>query len=270
MTLTTLRLSKTGKQVAYRDQGAGAPLVLLHGVGMQSAAWGPQIEALSGRCRVVALDLPGHGSSDPLPVGSKLADFVDWCHAALRALDLGPVNLVGHSMGALIAGGFAVTYPDMLRRVALLNGVYRREAGASAAVIARAAEIRAGKVDLETPLSRWFGETATDGQARALVEGWLGAVDTQGYATAYTAFAQGDATYAAQLSQIACPFLALTGDGDLNSSPAMSEEMAKLAQNGRAVVIKGHRHMANLTAAAEVNAHLLDWLTQPELTKEPL
>jgi len=235
---------------------------------MQSAAWAPQIEAFQADYRVIALDLPGHGGSDPLPIGAQLPDFVDWCHEVLCALDLGPVNLAGHSMGALIAGGFAITYTNIVRRVALLNGVYCRATGARAAVISRAAEIHAGQVDLETPLNRWFGDTPAEISARSKVADWLGSVDPDGYATAYTAFAHGDATYADQLPQIACPFLALTGDGDLNSTPAMSKAMSTRVQNGQAVVIKGHRHMANLTAPTQVNAHLLEWLLQPEQSKD--
>ena len=71
MTLTTLRLSSPAGQVAYRDEGAGDPVVLIHGVGLQSAAWVPQIAALSRAYRVVAVDMPGHGGSAALPAGSQ-------------------------------------------------------------------------------------------------------------------------------------------------------------------------------------------------------
>ncbi len=270
MTLTTLHLSKSHTSVAYRAQGAGEPLVLLHGVGMQSAAWGPQLDALQHDYRVIAVDLPGHGASDPLPQDSALPEYVSWLHDVISPLGLGPVNLAGHSMGALIAAGYAVTHPDMTRRVALLNGVYCRDEAARAAVVARAAEIRCGKVDIQTPLARWFGTSPTDSKASVLVSDWLNAVDLTAYGTAYSAFAIGDKTYADKLSQITCPFLALTGDGDLNSTPEMSRAMAAQAQDGQAVVIKGHRHMVNLTAAAQVNAHLLAWLKRPEARKELL
>lgn len=265
MTSTTLHLSKSGETVAYRTQGAGEPLVLIHGVGLQSAAWTPQIEKFATNYHVIALDMPGHGGSDPLPVGSQLPDYVAWCEAILKALDLGAVNLAGHSMGALIAGGMAATHPELLQRVALLNGVFQRDDAAKSAVLARAADIRAGKIDLEAPLARWF-----DGhqqQARAQVASWLRAVDPAGYATAYTAFAGGDATYVDVFSQISCPFLAMTGDGDPNSTPEMSHAMAAAVQNGQAITIEGHRHMINLTAIDDVNAHLSYWLTQPLMTK---
>lgn len=263
MTLTTLRLSEGGQTVSYRDHGTGVPLVLIHGVGLQSAAWGPQIDALQDICRVIAVDMPGHGGSDPLPTGSTLSDFVSWGWAFIRELGLGPVNLAGHSMGALIAGGLACEYPALICRVALLNGVFQRDPTASQAVIARAQQIEAGQTDLHTPLTRWFGTAADAAPLREQVGAWLSQVDQRGYATAYAAFARGDATYADQYSQITCPFLAITGDGDPNSTPAMSTAMANRAPSGKAVTIHGHRHMINLTAPDAVNQHLRHWLQCP-------
>ncbi|MCK0141113.1 alpha/beta hydrolase [Aliiroseovarius sp. F20344] len=263
MMSTTLQLSKPYGEVTAQIAGSDDPVVLVHGVGMQSAAWGPQIEHLSSTHRVVAVDMPGHGGSDPLSKDAQLPDFVDWLKAVLRALDLGPVALAGHSMGALIASGLAITHPDLVTRVALLNGVHRRTDTARAAVIARADEIRGGGYDLETPLTRWFGQSAEDQAARAQVSNWLSDVDLDGYATAYNAFARGDATYADRMGEIMCPMLALTGDGDQNSTPEMAKAMAEEAVNGRSVVIEGHRHMVNLTAPTLVNAALSNWLNAP-------
>ncbi|OBY28089.1 alpha/beta fold hydrolase [Leisingera sp. JC1] len=260
MTSTILPLSEPYGAVTCLRAGEGSPLVLIHGVGMQSAAWGPQIEAFAQTHEVIALDMPGHGGSAPLPEGAELPDYVAWLHGALQALNLGPVSLAGHSMGALIAGGYAVSHQENVARVALLNGVFRRSSDARAAVEARAAEIRTGCFDLETPLARWFGDSPADQQARAQVGKWLSAVNLQGYAAAYTAFARGDSTYADGFAGISCPLLALTGDGDPNSTPEMAQAMAAAAPQGRAIVIEGHRHMVNLTAPAEVNAALHDWL----------
>ena len=259
MTSTTRPLSD-GATLSYREAGQGAPVVLIHGVGLQSAAWGPQIDALSATHRVIALDMPGHGGSSPLAVDATLPDFVAWLARALDALELEAVSLAGHSMGALITLGFAAAHPDRVTRAALLNPVYRRSPEARAAVIARADEIRQGQIDLDTPLTRWFGDSSADQAARADVAAWLGAVDLDGYATAYGAFARGDTTYADRIGTIPCPLGAITGDGDPNSTPAMSWAIAAAAPRGRVLVIAGHRHMVNLTAPEAVNAALTDWL----------
>lgn len=245
------------------DCGQGETVVLLHGVGLQKDAWHPQIDLLGQTHRVVALDLPGHGDSAPLPQGSQLPDFVAWLAGALDSLGLAKVNLAGHSMGAMIAGGFAVEHPDRVTRVALLNGVYDRDSAARQAVLDRAADIPRNGVDVETPQRRWFGDEPLETLAARDVGRWLRAVDQTGYATAYAAFAAGDATYSDRFSQITCPFLALTGDQDRNSTPEMSQSMAERVQDGQSVVIEGHGHMVPLTAAQTVNRALVDWLARP-------
>lgn len=267
MMSTTLQQFEGLGQIGVREQGQGAPLILLHGVGMQSAAWAPQIEVLSRTHRVIALDLPGHGGSAPLAGVPGLPDYVAWLADAVAALSLGPISLAGHSMGALIASGYAVTRPDIVGRVALLNGTYRRDPAARQAVIARAAQIRAGQMDLETPLDRWFGQDPSTDHLRAQVRTWLAAMDPKGYGDAYAAFAEGDAIYADGLGQYPGPLLALTGADDPNSTPAMARAMAQAVPQGRAVILKGARHMANLTAPEAVNDALADWLAQSGETR---
>ncbi len=244
--------------LAWIEAGSGEPVLLLHGVGMRAEAWGPQIEALSKTHRVIALNMPGHGSA-LLPEGSLLREYVAWAARAIDALGLGRVSVAGHSMGALIALGLAVTQPQKVARVALLNAVHRRDPAARAAVLARAEAIAGGEFDLDTPLNRWFESGDPN---RAKVAAWLGNVDRKGYAMAYRAFALGDATHADGLSALACPALFLTGDGDPNSTPEMARRMAQTARDGRILVIPGHRHMVNLTAPEPVTAALQAWLAQ--------
>ncbi|RQR99011.1 alpha/beta fold hydrolase [Burkholderia sp. Bp8991] len=259
MTSRTLLLSN--KRVAhYLDQGTGEPLVLIHGVGMQAGAWYPQIDDLSRDFRVISVDMPGHGMSDALDTDADLQQFVQWAVGFIEALKVGPVNLAGHSMGSLIAAGVAVTRPDLVKRVAVLNGVYRRTEQAREAVLQRAAELRSGTIDIDTPLRRWFNAEDAQQAAARKVEAWLQSVDLAGYATAYTAFANGDDIYADSWHRIACPALVLTGSDDPNSTPEMARQMAQAAQDGKAVVIENERHMVNLTAPDAVNRALRAWL----------
>ncbi len=260
--LQTLPRSKTPSGAAYFDRGQGGEtLVLIHGVGMRIEAWEPQIERLSKDHRVIAVDLPGHGFSAPLDTRPELPNFVAWFQRLVDELGLEAVNVAGHSMGALIAAGFAATEPSKLRRVALLNGVYKRTPLAREAVEARADEIFSGAFDREAPLERWFSPDEKGGDAYRLVHELLQQVDPGGYAAAYRAFATGDAVYSDSWPQVKAPALFLTGDDDKNSTAEMAEDMATAAPQGRAVVIRGHRHMVNLTAPEEVSEALADWLT---------
>lgn len=249
-------------EVGPKD-GTGEALLLIHGVGLNGRAWAPQIAALAATHRVFALDMPGHGRSTPLPEGARLPGYVDWAARVIMALGVGAVNVAGHSMGALIATGLAAEYPELIRRVAVLNAVHRRTPEARAAVMARADQIAQGQIDIDTPLKRWFSDTDADRAARPQVARWLQAVDPAGYAAAYRAFATGDDVYADRWGAITCPALVLTGDGDANSTPDMTRTMAASAPRGRAIVIEGHRHMVNLTAPDKVTAALRDWLKTP-------
>jgi pimeloyl-ACP methyl ester carboxylesterase len=258
-----LRLSD-GSAARVIEAGAGAPVLLIHGVGMRAEAWGPQIAALSQDHHVIAVDMPGHGESDALPGDPRLPDYVAWASRVIEALGLGAVAVAGHSMGSLITAGLAVDHPDLVTRAAILNGVHRRTPEARAAVLARAAQIAAGDSGIEGPLSRWFAPE--DFALRDQVAVWLRSVPQAGYAAAYRAFAEGDSVYADRLGEIGCPLLVLTGDGDANSTAEMTRTMAAMVPQGRAAIIPGHRHMVNLTAPEAVTGALRAWLTPEKAT----
>jgi (E)-2-((N-methylformamido)methylene)succinate hydrolase len=263
MMSTTLHLSD-GLTARALVAGSGEHLLLLHGVGMRAEAWTLQIQSLAQSFSVVAVDLPGHGASEALPENARLPDFVDWAARVIEALGAGPVNLVGHSMGALIATGLAVERPQLVRRLALISAVHRRPDAARAAVAARAAEIRAGRNDIDGPLDRWFDDKQA--ALRQMVGEWLHGIDRQGYATAYCAFAEGDTHYADSLAAIRCPVLALTGEHDANSTPQMSRALVAEVAQGEVEILPGERHMSPLTAPELVNAALSRWLARIEVT----
>ena len=255
----TLQLSNN-RIAHYFEQGEGEPLVLIHGVGMQAAAWYPQIEYFSKHYRVISVDMPGHGKSTKLADGAPLKAFVDWAIEFITALNLGAVNLAGHSMGSLITTGVSATRPDLVKRMAVLNGVYKRTSQARDAVVNRAEELKTGHIDVETPLQRWFGNSEAEQIAAGKVKSWWENVDLSGYTTAYVAFAHGDQFYAVDWSKIQCPALVLTGTDDPNSTAEMAVQMASQARNGTAIVIENERHMVNLTAPDQVNIAMQAWL----------
>jgi pimeloyl-ACP methyl ester carboxylesterase len=85
--------------------GAGAPLVLLHGLGEDWRAWSPILPALEERHDVIALDLPGHGAAPALgpgvrPTVDALADAVE---AELDRLGVDVPHVVGNSVGGRVA-----------------------------------------------------------------------------------------------------------------------------------------------------------------------
>src|SRR5262245_33638410 len=112
---------KTSRGIAYRETGAGQALVLLHGIGSQSASWLNQLETLKGY-RLIAWDAPGYGDSaflsNPLPLPG---DYAAELHAFLDRLLLKDIVLVGNSLGCLMAGAYAAAHPERVRSMILLD-----------------------------------------------------------------------------------------------------------------------------------------------------
>jgi pimeloyl-ACP methyl ester carboxylesterase len=91
-----------GVSIAWREDGAGEPLLLIHGITEDHRAWDELVPALARGARVIRVDLPGHGASSPLlqydaaALATPLAAFVN-------ALGLERPRVIGHSLGGLLA-----------------------------------------------------------------------------------------------------------------------------------------------------------------------
>jgi pimeloyl-ACP methyl ester carboxylesterase len=256
---------KTGG-IAWREAGKGAPVLLIHGVGLNADAWEPQIVALAIRRRVIAVDMPGHGQSDLLPEGAVLGDYVAAIAGLIDALGVSPVPVVGHSMGALIALGLALDYPEKVATLVTLNAVYCRDPVARSAVEVRAAQLSGGVVEVAGPVARWFPDDPNGLLARRTAD-WLHAVNPKGYAAAYRVFATSDHVHEGRLGELVCRALFMTGVSDPNSTPVMSDRMARAAPYGRSVALPGARHMMHLTHPMEVTNTIAKFIDAAEAVR---
>lgn len=117
-----------GRRVAYRDDGAGEVLLLIHGMGASSYSWRTILPKLSQNYRVIAPDLPGHGHSDEPSGPYSAPEFALWLRDLLDALGIPAVTVVGHSFGGGVAMHFALQYRNYCRRLVLLSsGGFGRE-----------------------------------------------------------------------------------------------------------------------------------------------
>ena len=91
--------------LAFARSGAGAPLVLLHGIGSSRQAWDPVIPALAGLFDVLAVDLPGFGDSGPLPPGTEPgpAALAAAVAGLLDELGITDPHVAGNSLGGWVA-----------------------------------------------------------------------------------------------------------------------------------------------------------------------
>jgi len=110
-------------QVHVTAAGAGPTLVLLHQSPLCASQFLPAFPALvAAGLRVVALDTPGFGASDPPPAPAAMVDHADALLPVLDAIADGPVHLLGHHTGAAIGAALAARHPGRLASL-ILNGV---------------------------------------------------------------------------------------------------------------------------------------------------
>jgi pimeloyl-ACP methyl ester carboxylesterase len=117
------RLELAGVSTVVLEGGAGTPVVLLHGPGEYGAKWMRVIPDLVATNRVIAPDLPGHGSSG-VPEGPLDADRVlAWLGELIERTCTSPPVLVGHLLGGAIAARFATEHGDRLSRLVLVGAL---------------------------------------------------------------------------------------------------------------------------------------------------
>ncbi len=117
------RLDAAGVPTVVLEGGAGAPVVLLHGPGESAVNWRWTIPDLITTHRVIAPDLPAHGSSGTgdRPLDAERA--IDWLAALIEATCDEPPTVVGHVLGGALAARFAVRSPGRLRRLVLVDSL---------------------------------------------------------------------------------------------------------------------------------------------------
>ncbi len=113
-----------GKLACFRlGKAAGQPAaVAVHGITANSRAWLPVARALEGRAELLALDIRGRGRSSGLPGPYGIDTHVRDVIAAIDALGLERAVLAGHSLGAYIVVRLAVSYPERVQSLVLVDG----------------------------------------------------------------------------------------------------------------------------------------------------
>lgn len=234
--------------------GEGPRLVFIHGVGLCAESYQVQIEAFAGSYEVLAVELPGHGESE-MVLAANVTDYANGFEAFLDR----PSIVIGHSLGALIALELALRDMPNLRGVIGLNTIFERSSEAAKAVQTRAAALKAGDNDPKATLDRWYGDDYP--ALREKTRTWLLA-GGDGYAKAYSLFANYVSPSRERLAKLTVPARIITGENDRNSTPDMSEALAAVLPNAKAYVVKNGAHMAHMTHADEVNALLAKCLEE--------
>jgi pimeloyl-ACP methyl ester carboxylesterase len=228
----------------WAEQGAGEPLVFLHGGLSDSRFFSGNVPALAERFHVYTPDARGHGHTRDVPGPITPELLLQDTVAFLTTVVGGPVHLAGHSLGAVTALHVALRYPALVRRLILVSASIRPpRLGASGAPWPALA-------DLVRFLGPGYGEVSPDGQAHFPVVA----------SKVVTMLAGGPALVQAELGGVSSRTLLMAGDED-----AVSLDDTLVLYNGipdtELAIVPGTTHFLLREKPALCNAIMLDFLT---------
>jgi pimeloyl-ACP methyl ester carboxylesterase len=116
-------LEVKGQRMTYLDVGQGQPLILIHGFGGSMWQWEHQQGPLSDRFRLLTPDIIGSGLSAKPDIEYRPDQSLDYFVGFMDALQIRQAALVGNSMGAGLAIGMALTHPERVSRLVLIDGL---------------------------------------------------------------------------------------------------------------------------------------------------
>jgi len=257
--------SDVESSIHYLERGRGEPLLLIHGLGSNGAAWAFQVAALEHRFRLIIPDLPGSGHSSPPRSEYTIAGFA---HAMWRLMDhlkIPQTNIVGFSLGGAVALEMASLRPTCVPKLALINSLatyqprdLRKwlETYVAATLVRmlgmpRAACLMAARLFPE-PWQRAMREHAADMMGSVPANSYLGT----GLALARWAILD-------RLDRLKSRVLLIAAENDFTPL-AEKRELAKRL-GAELVVVRGSRHGTPFDSVETTNASLLALLTDQPL-----
>jgi pimeloyl-ACP methyl ester carboxylesterase len=234
----------------------GAIILLIHGSGMSARSWTIQLEGLAGALSAFAVDLPGHGESDP--GGAAVEDLADAVAAVVDALGIGPVIAAGHSLGGGIAISLAARRPDAVSGLVLLSSCEKIPPSDGAAE--RLLAVLPGPLRRMVFLSMAKKVLFAPGAPADAVS--LGMDDLRS-CRSETMLRDMAAAKAMDLTALAAqldlPTLILCGSKDKLTPPALSERLCALIPRAHVRIVEGAGHMLPLECPDRVNRELLEF-----------
>ncbi len=249
----------------YEEHGAGAAIVLLHGLLFDGGMWRHQIAPLAAVGRVVVLDGPGHGKSE-VPPAFTLEDHAAAVVDALGALEIERAVLVGLSWGAMVALRVALAHPGRVRGLALLGASAETESRAD--VLLHGAFVGFGRrFGLPSAVARFhlvpmiLGPRTIAEQpelVRSVVRG-MNVHSRDGAALASTAVVRRGCVLGA-IGRISVPTLVVCGREDRTTPVVRSERICAGISGARMVVLDDCGHISALEQPERVNEELVGFV----------
>jgi 3-oxoadipate enol-lactonase len=248
-----------GQHIYYEDSGGpGASVIFSHGFLMDHEMFAPQVEALSDEFRCITWDERGFGST-PVTSPFSFYDAAADCLAVLDHLGIEQATLAGMSQGGFLCLRAALTAPDRVRALVLIDtqaGVEDPAAVAGYNAL-RDEWLANGPANVQDTLAGLILGGAVD--PTPWFEKWA-VLPTDGFALAFQCLTERD-DITARLDEITCPAIIFHGDAD----QAVGMDRAEALRDGLAdckqlVVVNGAAHAGNLSHPDQVNGPLVEFL----------
>ena len=250
--------------ISFEDIGAGPAVVLGHSFLCSGKMWREQVPALAGKFRVLNLDFRGHGSSGEVTRAFSLYDAVSDVVVVLDELGIEKAVWCGLSIGGMVALRAALTYPQRVEGLILLD----TDAGTETLLrklryYGMGLGARLLGVDpFLSPIARLMFGATTLQQNPTLVTEWkreFSTVHVPSMLKGLDALIQRDSLLA-RLPQISVPALVLVGKEDRSLPPSLARRIHDLLPDSRLVQIPAAGHLSALEQPAPVNEAILDFL----------
>ncbi len=250
--------------IVYLEGGGGEPVLLLHGFGADKDNWNLFSRYLTKRYRVIAPDLPGFGESSKIWSHQyHIAAQVERVHEFANRTGLTKFHLVGNSMGGLIAGVYAATYPAEILTLCLLD-----PAGVESEPSPFSLELEKGNnplipesvSDYDKLLDFTFAKRPSlpDSLKSYLAEI---AVQRKDFYKKVFIEARPGNQLEAVMARIRAKTLILWGDADRVLSVSSAKVLQKGIEKSKAVILKDCGHMPMLEKPEEAARHYLEFIS---------
>jgi 3-oxoadipate enol-lactonase len=241
--------------------GEGPAVLLLHPLGVDRSFWDGVLPALDG-FEVLTYDFPGHGQTPAPAEPYTIEDLADQAQALLADAGYDRVDVVGVSLGGLVAQRMAAVAPELVRRLVVVDAVavYPQALRDMWRDRAARAPVEGLEPFLEPTLGLWFtaDRVAEDGPVVDAVRRAFLAGDPRGYALACRALEQSDVT--GVLDRITAPTLVVCGEDDAPPFTAAARDLGKRLPDARVVWLSSARHAGVLEQPDQFRDALLGFL----------
>jgi pimeloyl-ACP methyl ester carboxylesterase len=233
---------------------AKSTIMFIHGAGGSGLFWKAQVEGLSARANTIAIDLPGHGTSDG-DGNNRIEDYARATVDFIQAVEAPKPILCGFSMGGAIAQQILLDFPDLARAGILVNSGAKMKVGP--ALFESIENDYGGFVEFICKLAA--AKKTVPELVRSFRHDFLSL--QSGIASGdFRACDRFDVTD--RLASVTVPVLVITAEEDKLTPPKLGESLVKAIKNATRAHIMGAGHIAPQEKPDEVNAAILKFLDQ--------